>query len=277
MSYRINPRIAASEVERHHAAERRHVADLRERGLLFEIGGVDVDAEQLVLRTFQCDTAWCLRCGEEEGARKYKGSCCTDLQVDLTGDEKARIVELARRAQESGLLRPREPIAHVVTRVLEGEFTEITDDHSEALLHRKSGGCVLSVIEGAGTPAGPRLRCAINSLTARLGLPLEDYKPVPCYLFPLHYTHYSEDRYLLSLLTEETRYWIGQHPLVGKLRCLKKPDPKAPRAYESLRWEIEQCFGVEFYRELKACAEALLRERGESNARGAAEAVAAGG
>ena len=65
-------------------------------------------------------------------------------------------------------------------------------------------------------------------LTAALGLDLREYKPDPCFLFPLHYSEIGRNAYLISVLSEETRYWIEQHQTVGKLRCLRAPQPGSP-------------------------------------------------
>lgn len=251
MRFALNPRVLASDKDRHHGAERHYVEGLRERGMLLEIGNVDVDAEQLVARTFQCDIGYCLKCSGEGAAKKYKGSCCTDLQVDLAGSELDRLRDLAERADAALDFGPRDPLGRVVRTILDDKHTEIVEDQAVALRHSKNGACALGVVEDG------MLRCGINLLCRRLDLPLTEYKPAPCYVFPLHYARYRDDRTILTVLSEETRHWIKQHPTVAKLRCMSRPQPGAPVAYEFLRGEIEHLFGPEFYAELARAAEAL--------------------
>jgi hypothetical protein len=252
MQYQVSQRVDELEFRRHHTREVHYIGELREKELLLEIDNVAVDAEQLVLRTFQCNTNYCVKCSGMNGTKEYKGSCCTDLSVDLTDPEKEKLVEMARLAKQRLRFEPRDPIGRIVELLLMDEFSETNDEHEDVLRHRSDGRCIMSWIE-EGT-----LRCSINTLCHRLGLSVEEFKPDPCYLFPLHYSEYSRNRFLLSILCEETRYWIGQHACVGKLACLRKPEKGAPPAYVYLRGEIEHIFGKQFYLELDRQAQPIL-------------------
>jgi hypothetical protein len=162
--------------------------------------------------------------------------------------------ELAHLARERLELKKSDPLDEIVERVLSNSYTKF-DELDESLMHRKSGRCVMSFIDGQG-----RFRCSINALCERLNVPVIRYKADPCFLFPLHYGQFDVNHYLLSVLSEESRAWIGQDKAVSKLRCLRVPEPGSPPAYVSLRAEIEHALGPEFYSELAArSAEILAR------------------
>jgi hypothetical protein len=253
MTYRINRTIRDADFERHNTKEQKYLDDLESRGLLLEIDNICVDAEQLVLRTFQCNTGYCVKCTGSNSTREYKGSCCTDLMVDLTSGEKGKLRELASLARKKGRLQAGDPIAKIVTQVLEDRFTELNDDHEEQLRHRKNGSCIMSWMDSQG-----QLRCSTNTLVDRLGLKLTDYKPDPCYLFPLHYAEIGRDRMIVTVLSEETQWWIEQDKCVGRLRCLRTPEPGSPPTYQFLRGELEYMLGKAFYAELDRQARGLL-------------------
>lgn len=266
MSPRLNPLIDVAEYERHHTKERAYMDGLRERDLLLEIDNVMVDGEQLVLRTFQCNTNYCVRCTGVGATKEYKGSCCTDLQVDVTHGEKNKLLELAHLARQKLEFKATDPVLENVEKILEGKITEMNDENELVLRHKKTGACVMSYIDQTG-----QLRCSINTLVSRLGLSIEVYKPDPCYLFPLHYAQVGPDLFLLSMLTEETRDWIDQDVCVGKLKCLRKPEKGSPPAYVFLRGELEYLWGKKFYRTLERLAGPILErylEKGSADGAG---------
>jgi hypothetical protein len=226
---------------------------LRKRGLLIEIDNILVDGDQLILRTFQCDTNYCVRCTGAGAAREYKGSCCTDLQVDITGEEKDRLIDMANQARLKLPLKRNDPLTKVIDGILADKVTETNAEHEMMFRHKENGACAMSWIDSAG-----QLRCSINTLCERLGLDLRHYKPDPCFLFPLHYAQIGRDRFILTVLSEETRYWIEQHQAVTKLRCLRSPQRGSPPAYQFLRGEIEYLLSKRFFEELERRAEPIL-------------------
>lgn len=252
MAFRINPVVKENDFQRHNTTERQYLADLDEKGLLLKIDNIAVDAEQLVLRTFQCNTEYCVRCKGKGANMEYVGSCCTDLSVDVSKAEVEGFVELAKMARKNLDLPKKEPVRVNIERILTGKITEENEDGELELKHKRNGSCIMSWIDDAG-----QLRCSINTLVDRLNLKIEDYKAVPCYLFPLHYAEFGDD-YILTVLSEETRFWIEQHRDVAKLRCLRLPEPDSPPAYEFLRYEIEYLLGKRFYRELDKRAKPIL-------------------
>ncbi len=254
MAHRLNRSVRAQDFLRHSLQEHKYLKDIRERGLLLEIDNILVDAEQLVLRTFQCNTNYCVQCTGSSATREYKGSCCTDLMVDVTGDEKTRLRELAEKARAELDLPADGQLGKIVDRVLNDKFTEINEDGEEELLHRDTGACTMSWIDETG-----QFRCSINSLVYKMNLKIEEYKPDPCYIFPIHYTEVGVDTYLISVLSEETRFWIEQDKCVGRLRCLRKPEPGSPPAYQALKGELEYLVSEDFYRELDIKAQDILK------------------
>lgn len=254
MAYKINPVVDEAEYDRHHNQERFYADMLRERGLLLELDNILVDAEQLVLRTFQCNTNYCVRCTGSGKGKTFRGSCCTDLQVDVTVKEKQKLFQLAKMAEAKLTLGPKDPLRRVVDDILADRIIELNDEHELVLEHKKNEACIMSWMDGS------TLRCSINSLCTELDLDLTEYKPDPCFLFPLHYGQVGANDFLLSVLCTETRDWIGQHAIVGKLACLRKPEPGSPPAYEFLRGEIEYVFGKRFYRDLDMAARPILKE-----------------
>lgn len=260
MPFRVDKFSEEDEISRHSGPERSYIAGLRDRGLIIELDNVLVDADQLVLRTFQCNTNYCVKCSKKEGAENYKGSCCTDLQVDVTPTEVQRLTELAQLSRERLEFAPGDPVADVVARMLGEGVAEENEEHELILRHQEHGPCTMGFMDENG-----QLRCAINTLVGRLDASLTYFKPAPCFHFPLHYYEFEKGKYLVSMLTEETRGWTRQHKSVTGLRCLKKPEPGSPPAYAALKWEITFLFGEEFYRQLEEAARPIL-ERHLANA-----------
>lgn len=253
MPFRLNPIVDQGEFDRHNNTEQYYMDQLRKKGLLLEIDNVFADAEQLILRTFQCNTNYCIRCTGHGADMEYKGSCCTDLSVDLTRHEMDKLKDMAEQAKAKLDFDETNPVGKIVDRVLAGKVTEVNEDHELVFLHKNNGTCAMSWFDPSG-----QFRCAINTLCMELDLSIPEYKPDPCFLFPLHYTEIGKGTYLLSMLTEETRSWIDQHAVVGKLRCLRKPEPGSPPAYTFLRGELEYVFGKEFYKILDELAQPIL-------------------
>lgn len=252
MPYRINARIDEQNHYRCHAPESHYIEELKKRGGLIQLDNIMIDAEQLVRRTFQCDVNWCLRCSGEGAAKKYKGSCCTDLEVDLTGYEIEKMQELGRLAEQNLSFPAHDPVGAIVRRLTGGSFIEKTEKGEMAIDHLPSGRCPLSWMERGV------FRCGINTLCLALKLPLSEYKPDPCYIFPLHYVEYKPGAYFLTIVTPETYKWIGADAYVAKLSCLRKPQPGAPPAYAFLKGEIILCLGEKFYAALTRAARPFL-------------------
>ena len=257
MAYRVNAHIEHQNHMRAHASETFYISQLDHRGRLLRLDNVFVDVEQLILRTFACDTQWCVRAKKEDGKTVFKGSCCTDLEVNITPDEIDRLRRLGRLADERLDLKPSDPLDLVVERLREGRFFHTTDSGELAFKSLGSERCPLSWLTRDGT-----LRCAVNTLCERLDEPLTDFKAEPCIMFPLHYVEHQPGRYFLTTICRETHEWIGADHFVTKLKCLSRPKPGAPPAFQFLRGEIEMCFGKTFYGRLAKAAAPILQEHG---------------
>lgn len=257
MVFQLNPYVNEQNHFRCHTTEHRYMAQLDERGLLLHIDNMLVDAEQLVLRSFQCDSGYCTKCQNKDGLTHYKGCCCTDLEVDVTPEEVRRLRELGAMARDKMKLAPNDPLNPVLDRLSKDTFTEITDKGELAFKHLRSGRCALSWVGPGGA-----VRCSINSMCLALEVPLTVYKPDPCYLFPLHYVEPIPGTYFITLLSKETYAAIGADAYVGKLRCLAKPQPGSPPAYQFLKSELDHCFSGGLYDALHAAAQPLLRQHG---------------
>lgn len=253
MAYTINRHIERQNHLRAHSSEIQYVRALEQRGKLMRLDNVDVDVEQLLERCFQCDTQWCLKCKGKGADKEYKGSCCTDLQVDVTETEIERIRELGRRVEEKLDIDKKDPLYKPLRNMLKDDFHGTTDAGEPILAHNHQGRCSLSWIDTDGS-----LRCSINTMCQRTGLDLMYYKAEPCFLFPLHYVEYEPGRFFLTLISEETKDAIGADTHTARLKCLKKPQPGSPPAYEFLKYEIILCFGEALYDQLVKEAEARL-------------------
>lgn len=264
MPYRIHEFMLDENHRRAHAPEIHYLDLLRQRGRLIEIENIQIDAEQLILRSFQCDTAWCVRASGEPASRQFKGSCCTDLQVDVTTHEAAKLRELAVIAEERLSMGIGDPLLPVVRRLRDDKFIERVDRGDIAFRHLGSARCSLSWLTTAGV-----LRCGINTLCEKLQLPLQEFKPEPCYLFPLHYVEADPGRYFFTLITNDTYEYIGADRHTAFLKCLRKPKPGSPPAYQSLKYEITLCLGEEFYEKLEQAAAEFLETKTGSRARSA--------
>lgn len=257
MAYKINRYVHEQNHYRFHTPERHYIQELEARGGLIRLDNVAVDAEQLVQRAFVCATHWCLRTVEEDGTRHYKGSCCTDLEVNVTPEETERLRQLGRIALEKLTFTPRDPLGEIARRLAEGRFTELTDCGETAFGHLRNGRCPLGIITRQGT-----LKCAINCLCQSLELPLTEYKPDPCFLFPLHYVEYAPGQFFVTVVCEQSHRAVGADTFVARLRCLRKPQPGAPPAFIALKYELIHCFGADFYRALAAAALPILERDG---------------
>ena len=257
MPYRLNASVDEQNHHRCHFPENHYIDDLDRRGMLIRVDNVLVDAEQLILRTFECDTDWCVRCKGTGAEKKFKGSCCTDLEVDLTRHEVELLEQLGEMAAQLKI-KPSDPIAQAIRRLQKKKFTFLTDEKKElALRQTPHERCMLSWITRDG-----HYRCIVNTLCDRLGLPIDKYKPDPCFHFPFHYVEHEPGIYFMTTICKETYAWIGADKYVSKLRCLRQPKPGAPPAFRFLKYEIIHCFGEQLYNRLEAAAKPFLVRAG---------------
>ncbi|MCX7047214.1 MAG: hypothetical protein NTX50_17215, partial [Candidatus Sumerlaeota bacterium] len=209
-----------------------------------DIGNILVDKPQLVTRRFSCDTCHCVHALKNG---KRKGSCCTDLEVDLTPNEIHDVRRLALLYLKSPIAQVAAPECIIARRILQtNDWLNESDCGEPCLAHTKERICSLGYLDADG-----RLLCALNAMTAALGEPLPKWKMMTCYVFPLHYVEYQNDKYLLTILCRENYQYLGADVDVARLRCLAQPQPDAPPAYQSLQGEIEFLLGAAFYLKLR--------------------------
>lgn len=242
--FKIRKSVAREDQVRALLPERAYAKQLlKEDGTLW-VGNVLVDARRLVDGRFCCDTRHCVR-STKKG--RLKGSCCTDLEVNLTPNEIAMVRRLARRYLVCDGADPRSPV-HDIARVVadsDDGWLELNYREEPTLSHNRKKKCALGFIAEDG-----RLLCAMNAMAEALGEPLEKCKFMTCYVFPLHYVEYEDDKYLLTIINSDNHEHLDADEAIGKLRCIRKPPDDAPPAYRFLKGEIEYLLGKRFYRAL---------------------------
>lgn len=249
MIYNIRREMAAEDTVRATLPERAYVRGLIDDGDAIEIDNVVVDARELIERRFICDTLHCLRVKKND---RLRGSCCTDLEVNLTPNEIQHLKDVAERYLDSPAAQTGGMAGQIARRIIEGDkVIDINHLGEKRLTHNKKKVCSLGFIDDDG-----RLLCALNAFADGIGEELPLVKLPTCYLFPLHYVEYEKGRFLLTLISEANYESLEGAYEVARLRCARKPPKDAPRAYESLRGEIEFTLGKSFYRRmLKAIEE----------------------
>ena len=75
----------------------KYVEELESTGDIYSIGNIDIDARNIIKRTFSCDP---VKCANHEKCRKKDDSCCTDHDVMCSDNEKGQILGLLRKYPE---------------------------------------------------------------------------------------------------------------------------------------------------------------------------------
>ena len=222
---------------------RRYLQALGERGLLTNVDGIRVDAGALFETRFRCDTKICAGVDRSPGTE----SCCTDYDVEITPEERARIVENADEVIE--LLGRHDGERVTPGRSIAGFFEE---SHSISLA-KENGRCAFSYRDECG-----QLRCGLHSLALEKGLPVASIKPLACVLFPIVIYRFESGEILLTATSRETSsLFAGEKD--WQLPCLRtqQGDPM----FMECRMAIEAGFGEAFYQRLTLAAEAFAHTR----------------
>ena len=215
---------------------RRYMRALKERGLLADVGGIWVDAGALFGTRFRCDTNICAGIDRSPGTE----SCCTDYEVEITPDERERIVGNANEIIE--LLSRYDGERVTPGRSIAGFFQE---SHAITLAKEK-GRCAFSYRDATG-----QLRCGLHSLALEKAVPVTSIKPLACVLFPIVIYRFEDGEILLTTTSRETSPLFGQDK-DWHLPCLKTQSG-APMFIEC-RMAIEAGFGEAFYQRLTLAA-----------------------
>ncbi|HKN01371.1 MAG TPA: DUF3109 family protein [Candidatus Binataceae bacterium] len=215
---------------------RRYIDALKGRGLLATVDGIMVDAGALFETRFRCDTRTCAGIDRDHSTE----SCCTDYQVEITPEERNRIV--ANGDEIIALLH-----RYDGDRVTAGrKVTEFFGESNQTLLVKEKGRCGFSYRDGQG-----QLRCGIHSLALEKGVPVASIKPLTCVLFPLVVYRFETGETFLTAISRDTASLLeAENDLL--LPCLKmqQGDPM----FAECRMAIEAGFGEAFYNRLTLAA-----------------------
>jgi hypothetical protein len=211
---------------------RRYIERLRERGLLLEVDGILVDCGTMFETRFQCDTHRCAAIDRDARTE----SCCTDYEVEITPEEKARIVAHAGEVIE---LLSRYDAERVTPARDIGEFFE--ESHS-IVLAKERGRCAFSYRAANG-----QLRCGLHSLALEKEVPISSIKPMTCVFFPVVVYRFENGDTLLTAISDETAD-LMEGEKDTQLPCLRMQmgDPM----FIECRTAIETGFGKPFYERL---------------------------
>jgi hypothetical protein len=229
---------------------RRYAELLGERGSLLAIGAVDVDVEQLIYRPFLCD---CQRCiswsGSGATARALVDrSCCSRYTVPVTGVDRKRVLEVLDRVRE------RLPEDHRLQDPNESPF-ELDGEFQYSMVETDQKVCQFVLYEEG------RSHCAIHKTCLEEGLPVAEYKPLSCSLWPIAFVDYADeqgnDRYLLTVYGKETAGLFDQEE-EGDFACLVDQNSEYEPMYRSVQDVLTHLLGSEWYAELDRQARVLL-------------------
>jgi hypothetical protein len=254
LSYSLNNKVAECDYLRARSADVAHVEKLRARSELLILGNIAVDIPNLIERRFACDTRHCVRITKRNGRRWFGNSCCTDLVVEIAAPERERLEQLARDYRRRVRRGPK-ALRKIAEKVLDGDAFAETVRDEPILNDRRTNRCIMSYLDG-----GKVLRCSINTMVDALDYRIEDFKPDPCFMYPIHYVDYEPDQWFLTVVNRENYKALDAAKEAATMPCLNRPIRTAPPAYISLRRELEHLWGKAFWRELDQAARRLLAD-----------------
>lgn len=160
-----------------------HVLRLANRGALGQAGGWLLDLPALA-QPYACDSAKCT-----PGLRRPRDrSCCADLEVAVTADERAAIEAVLPEVEQAMGGDPR--------------WKRRPELFEDGAIRRPGRRCVFARMDGG-------LRCALHDRGA---------KPLPCRLFPLAVVDLGEQR-LLTAVHRTTARALGTYA-ASRFPCL---------------------------------------------------------
>ncbi len=202
---------------------------LMARGRLLDLGG-GVWADGLALGApYACTPA---ACAPGRRAPRHR-SCCADLEVTPSAEERARIEEVLAEPALADDPRWRDGVPAVFD--------------GEGALTRPGRRCVFARVGPDG------LHCALHALEDARGWPRGRLKPMPCRLFPLALVA-LDDGVLLTAVHRRTARALGSRPAAA-FPCLHRAG--APSVAVSERATIEELFGKRAWKRLVAQLDAL--------------------
>ena len=196
---------------------------------IVEVGSILVD-EKVLKTHFACVPE---RCSPVRGRRNWR-SCCTDVYVPLSSDEKHRLALMHRELARH--LSRREPR-------LECRVEDFYLDGDGGALCQPGGRCVFSQLDERG-----RIRCHLHKFAERHGISRTDVQPYTCRMFPLLLILLDNGRILLTVLNK-SNYKAFNTYAPKSFPCLA--DPSLPPLVESMAGTLDWLFGEGFAHELQ--------------------------
>lgn len=252
MDFRLNAKVSHNDFLRARSSDKAYVERLEERDEVLYIDNIAVDIPNVIYRRFRCDTRMCVKKGKKNGNNWYTGSCCTDLVVEISEPELAQMERLAEKFLKRFPDAPRS-LQIPARKILNHDLLVYTKKEEPLLADCTSNRCSMSFLDKKGV-----LRCAIHAMALELGEPIVKWKLDTCICYPIHYVDYEPGRWLLTLVCKKNYKMLGAAKEAATMPCLTKPPKDAPRAFVSLRTELEHLWGKEFWLELDHHARRLL-------------------
>jgi hypothetical protein len=225
------------------------------------IGNVDVDLEQLVERTFLCDQHRCVQWTPHERKADARplidNSCCSRYRVPVTDLDRQKLAEILP------LVRKRLARSHPLNSDEAAPPYDLDDDYQFVMREQPGGACHFVIYDKGQT------HCAIHRTCLEEGLPVWEYKPIGCSLWPLALVEYDRDgeqRYMLSAYVRATASLFEtaddeEHNDEAGFACLVDQDAGYEPLYRSCEGILSHTLGPGFYRELDARARKHLSRR----------------
>lgn len=216
-----------------HSPLEKYITYLRENNLLLELNNVKIDLLNIAYRKFKCDPKRCLQIVKERGEISYKGSCCTFFDVKISKKEMENIKYLFKEIKK---IIPEESVNNPF----------VSNDPQHWIIKKRDDGlCVFGYLDKAGV-----LRCAIETICREQKMPVFQYKPCSCIIWPFLIYRIGNGLFLTVACPENSKVMQCDEMTVD-FKCLTQPLSTSPPIYLSLERGIIFMFGKEFYIHLK--------------------------
>jgi hypothetical protein len=238
---------------------KRYVDIQRERRKIIAIGNIDVDIEQMVQRTFLCDRHRCIQWTPHEKKSQARplidNSCCSRYDVPVTDLDRRKLAEILPRVRKR--LAKNHPL-------VEDQATppyDIDDDFAFVMREQEGGACQFVLYEQGQTT------CAIHKTCLEEKLPVWEYKPLGCSLWPVALVDFDDDgqeRFLLTIYARATSGIFDEsgedHADESHFACLVDQDPKYDPIYKSVEGILSFTLGTDWYKQLDKQAQKYLKQ-----------------
>ena len=233
------------------------------RGRLLRIGSVDVDVEPMFEQPFLCDRHRCIQWTPHDDKAKAEPlidrSCCSRYAVpvmDLDRQKVEKILPLVRKRLDKD---------HPLNTEPDLPFYEIDDDYSMVMRDQGHNVCQFVLYEEG------RTTCSIHKTCIEEKLPVAEYKPVGCSLWPVALVDYEavdvdgnkEQRYLLTVYGETTKALFEggseqEESEEDHFACIVDKNPAYEPMYKGVEDVLTYLLGKEFWGKLDDAAQQHL-------------------